>query len=209
MPYIGNDVVDWQDPANTKKGWNLPYLKKILTPAEIESVQAAKNPDLALWLIWACKETAYKVIRKFDDTAAFLPLRWSVIQDESTANTGKVIIPEKDPVFVRCSANENYVHCIGSNDQQDLEKIIWRVDSLPSAENGINSDPSLFVRQQFIRRLADTYRLDLKDLEIRREEKGGELQPPYIYLNNAKAPFDISLSHDGRFVAYAFLPKSN
>jgi phosphopantetheinyl transferase (holo-ACP synthase) len=231
LPYIGNDVVDWQDPANAKKSWDLPYLKKILTPAEIGFVHTDENSDLALWSLWGCKETAYKVIRKSNAGAAFLPRQWSVIradlsirkgqkrrgggpslplnQSQCTQTAGKVILPGKDAVFVQCFATADYVHCIGSDDIDALDKIIWRVELVPTAEHGKNADPSLFVRQQLAQRLADNYHLNLRDLEIRRAKKDGELQPPCVYLTHAKAPFDISLSHDGQFVAYAFLHQSN
>ena len=185
----------------------MPYLKKILTPAEIELVRAAENSDLTLWSLWACKETAYKVARKSDAGAAFLPRQWSVVHAGSAWGKGKVIIPGKDPVFVQCFASGSYVHCIGSDNIHDLDKIIWHVDPVP--ENGKNADPSLFVREQLLRQLADTYSLNFAHLEIRRLKKGGDLQPPCVYLTNEKAPFDISLSHDGRFAAYAFLKQSN
>jgi len=32
--------------------------KKILTDAEIEICKNAENPDMALWSLWACKETS-------------------------------------------------------------------------------------------------------------------------------------------------------
>ena len=71
--------------------------------------------------------------------------------------------------------------------------------------SGENIDPSLFARDCLSRRLSDIYQLNFREMAIRRTEKGGELQPPYLYYKNKKAPFDISLSHDGQFVAYAFL----
>jgi hypothetical protein len=55
----------------------LRYLKKILTVAEIEFILGADNPDAALWSLWACKETAYKIARKISAAAAFLPCRWN------------------------------------------------------------------------------------------------------------------------------------
>ena len=74
---------------------------------------------------------------------------------------------------------------------------------------GENVEPSLFVRECLSRRLADIYHLNFREMEIRRAKKGSELQPPYLYYENKKAPFDISLSHDGQFVAYAFLKQLN
>ena len=75
---IGNDVVDWKHPANSNKSKDFRYLKKILTSAEIEFVNDSENPGKALWSLWACKETAYKAIRKSYAGLSFLPRQWSV-----------------------------------------------------------------------------------------------------------------------------------
>jgi len=97
------------------------------------------------------------------------------------------------------------VHCIGADNLPDLDKIIWGVESLPKIASGENVEPSVFVRDCLSRRLADIYSLNFRDMEIRRAQKGLEIQPPYLYYENKKTPFDISLSHDGQFISYAFL----
>ncbi len=192
---------------NAQKSRDSRYLKKILAPVEIEFVRDAENPDRALWALWACKETAYKVISKSSARASFLPRCWSVQlnQPDSRWAKGEVTLPEGNSVFVQLSCPESYVHCIGADNLPDLDKIIWGVESLPEVLSGENIDPSLFARDCLSRRLSDIYQLNFREMAIRRTEKGGELQPPYLYYKNKKAPFDISLSHDGQFVAYAFL----
>jgi hypothetical protein len=207
LPFIANDVVDWKDPANAGKSRDSRYLKKILTAAEIKQVYDSRNPDVALWSLWACKETAYKVIRKTNPRAAFLPLRWTVKlngRDFAPAN-GKIIIPGESPVFVQLLITGNYVHCVGSDDLSVLGKIIQGIDRLPSSAKQKTIDPSQFGRACLIRKLASLNNSNSSALTIRRKKKEGELQPPQVYRNNKKAPFDISLSHDGKFTAYAFI----
>ena len=80
---------------------------------------------------------------------------------------------------------------------------------MPKSAAGENVEPSLFVRECLSARLADIYQLNFREMEIRRAKKGRELQPPHLYYENKKTPFDISLSHDGQFVAYAFLKQLN
>jgi phosphopantetheinyl transferase (holo-ACP synthase) len=204
---IGNDIVDWKDPANAKKSRDSRYLKKILANAEIEFVQDAENPDVALWSLWACKETAYKVIRKSHAGAPFLPRQWSVKlnQPDKIFMEGEVIIPGGNNVCVQLYSAESYVHCIGSDNLSDLDKIIWGIDSVPQTGAGKNVEPSLFGRECLSRKLTDIYHLNFRDVEIRRAKKGRELQPPHLYYENKKAHFDISLSHDGNFVAFSFI----
>ena len=211
MSCIGNDVVDLQHPANAKKSRDFRYLKKILTDVEIELVYEAENPDRALWSLWACKETAYKVISKSSAGLSFLPRHWSVQlnQHDSMFTEGDVIISGADTVFVQLRSTEGYVHCVGSDNLPDLNNIIWGIEFLPKSASGENVKPSLFVRECLSARLADIYKLNFREMEIRRAKKGCELQPPHLYYENKKTSFDISLSHDGQFVAYAFLKQLN
>ena len=202
MPYVGNDVVDLREPANAGKSRNSRFLKKILTNAEIEFVKNSENPDAALWSLWACKEAAYKVIKKSFSEIAFIPRRWQVTFNKRklTHSDGEVIIPGTDSVYIRLFFNSQYVHCIGSDHPATLDKLIWSVEALPHKTD----NPSLFLRDCIRRKLADTFSLEFRDLEIRRKRENGELGTPRVYVAGKKTDIDISLSHDGRFVAYAY-----
>lgn len=202
MPYVGNDVVDLQEPANRDKSRDSRYLKKILTDAEIEYVKKVKTADESLWSFWACKEAAYKVIKKSIPDAAFTPRFWQVTftVSESEYSEGEVTIPQRDSVFVRLFTNPDYVHCVGSDSSAVLDKIISGVEALPEGE----TNPSFFLRQCLARKLVVHCSLNSHQIKIRRIMKNNELQPPQVHINSKKADIDISLSHDGRFVSYAF-----
>ncbi|MEN6421843.1 MAG: 4'-phosphopantetheinyl transferase superfamily protein [Smithella sp.] len=253
MPCVGNDVVDLKKPANTGKSQDSRFLKKILTDAEIEYVKNAENPDTALWSLWACKETAYKIIKKTSPDIAFVPRRWRVVFKvfQSEYAEGEVVIKERDEVFIRLfcetqisktkcieickssnpaisggyntppigaelgsmacpgvhtrDSDSQYIHCIGSDDIAILDDIIWRVDTLPEKE----TDPSVFSRYCLAHNLASHFSLDFHQISIKRTETNGELEPPRVYVGGRKTDIDVSLSHDGRFIAYAFLNETH
>ena len=156
---------------------------------------------MALWSHWACKETAYKVIKKTFPSTAFLPRQWQVIfnKTKSKYSDGEVIIPGKGSVHIRLDCNFQYVHCIGSDSIMALDKLIWSVDILPEKEK-IN--PSLYSRYRLGQSLAKHFSLNYRHIKIKRTRENGELQPPRVYVDGRKTNIDISLSHDGRFVAY-------
>lgn len=203
MPYVGNDVVDLKEPANTGKSKDSRFLKKILTDAEIEFVQNKENPDAALWSHWACKETAYKVINKSFPAAAFLPRQWQVIfkKSQSTHSNGEIIIPGEKRVYISLDSNSQYVHCIGSDSITALDKLIWSVDVLPEKEK---NNPSLYLRYCLGQSLVKHFSLNYHHIKIKRKRENGELRQPRVYVDGRKTDIDISLSHDGRFVAYVF-----
>lgn len=59
-PVVGNDVVDLADPRCIGRYDDRRFLTRIFTEAEREAIEAAAEPDLALWLRWAAKEAAFK-----------------------------------------------------------------------------------------------------------------------------------------------------
>jgi phosphopantetheinyl transferase (holo-ACP synthase) len=189
----------------------LRYLKKILTTAEIEFVAHVDDPDTALWSLWACKETAYKIIKKSDENASFLPRLWTVQpkKTEKKQNEFEVILPGKEAIFISLFPTGNYVHCVGADDLSMLDKIICSVDQLPAVDVEKVISASSFVRERLTERLADYFHLNYRDIEIRREKKEGALYIPCVYYEDKRYPVDISLSHDGWFVAYAFIPSIN
>lgn len=194
------------------KSRDFRYLKKILTSAEIEFVCNSENPDKALWSFWACKETGYKTIRKSYAGLSFLPRQWSVRlnRHNKMLTEGEVVIAGADPVFVRIfDLPAGCMHCVGADNLTDLDGIIWGIETLPEFSSGEDNEPSSFGRRCLTRKLAGLYKLNFRELEVRRAGGGGELQPPQLYYENKKTPFDISLSHDGKFVAYAFLKQLN
>jgi len=207
LPYVGNDIVDLREPANAGKSRDSRFLKKILTVAEIDFVQNAGNPDKALWSLWACKEAAYKVIKKKCVDTAFLPRRWMVILKklESACLEGEVKIPDTEAVYVRLFSHFRYVHCVGADHQADLDSLVCKVEVLPEKENEKRIAPSLFARKCLALSIADFFRLNLNDIKINRAQNKNELQPPHVYISGKKSDIDISLSHDGQFIAYAFL----
>jgi phosphopantetheinyl transferase (holo-ACP synthase) len=204
LPYVGNDVVDLREPANAGKSRDSRFLKKILTNAEIEFVLNAGNPDTALWSCWAGKETAYKVLKKSFPDAAFLPRQWTVTFNKQQVkySNGEVNIPGKGSVYIRLFSNSNYVHCVGADVLSALDKLIWSVEALPEREK-IN--PSLYLHNCLGQSLAKHFSLNSHNIKIKRTRENGELQPPHVYVSGRKTDIDISLSHDGRFVAYTLV----
>ncbi len=205
MPYVGNDVVDLKEPANAGKSKNSRFLKKILTDAEIEFIKNAENPESALWSLWVCKEAAYKVKKKSFPDIPFIPRRWQIVfnKPQSIFSDGEVIIPGKGSVYIRLASNLQYVHCAGTDSFAALDKLIWSVNVLPEKKQ-IN--PSLCLRDLLGQKLAQHFYLNFHQIKIKRTRENGELLPPCVYVGGRRTDIDVSLSHDGRFVAYAFIP---
>lgn len=211
-----------------QKSTDLRFLKKILTDTEIEEVRCSDQPDAALWSLWACKEAAYKVIKKQTSDAAFVPHRWSVCLQRSSSAieqdglhiarphpedenpsafaAGEVGLSDSRTIPFFLFSSTSYVHCLAADQSDVLDKAVWRVVALPDDLDEKGADPSAFARSRLACALSTALQIDQARIKISRmPRKRGELEPPAVYLDGIKMNIDISLSHDGQFVAYAYL----
>ena len=179
----------------------------MLTAAEIEFVQNAQNPARALWSFWACKETAYKVINKIRPDASFLPRQWEVCLSPPARHfiDAMVLVSDKQTIYSRLFLNDDYVHCVGSEVAEALDGVICEVIKLPAGTDGEAKNGHSFLRECASHKIAQHFHLNPSDLKIERKQAGSELSPPYVLKGDLRLAVDISLSHDGRFGAYAFL----
>ena len=206
---MGNDIVDLTDPANIGKSGDCRFLQRVFTTPEQQQIAVAAEPDVLMWALWAGKETAYKIIRKSRPDVASTPRRYEVTLSPpgpGGASSGYVCTP-LGPVAIRVSFAGDYLHCIGTTPLPDLlGQVIWQVERLYPAWNGTVQDPSIQVRHLLSLRLAELLRVSPIDIGIRRVEDNHGWGPPILLLKDKTAPYDLSLTHDGAFAAYALLP---
>jgi hypothetical protein len=69
--------------------------------------------------------------------------------------------------------------------------------------------PSALVRRLALQHLSCFYGLDDSALRIVRKKRGGKLGPPLVQCGDADLPVSLSLSHDGPYLAWAFLINSD
>src|SRR5512145_1317204 len=143
LPFVGNDIIDLKDPANVQKSTDLRFLRKILTDAEIEQVRDSSDPDRALWSLWACKEAAFKVMKKRAGDAAFMPRRWFVFLQPDGKNgdghdcrqnrqfPGVIQIPQVHEIPCLIYSTPAYIHCIAADNPDALAQSSRAVNTLP------------------------------------------------------------------------------
>lgn len=57
-------MIDRADPRCVGRASDGRFLARVFDPEEVRAIEAAADPDLALWLRWAAKEAAFKVVSK-------------------------------------------------------------------------------------------------------------------------------------------------
>ena len=228
MPPVGNDIVDLGEPGNRGKSGDGRFLGRVFTPEERELIAGADDPDALLWSLWAAKEAAYKAVSRANPEVCSIPRRYRVIMGTAPPFcppgkkggavpffSGRVFTPRGE-LALRIAVAKDYVHALAAGSESELERTVRRVDRLGVVkETGGYSraaregdcenapDPSAFVRGLVLREIARRSGCPLEELTIRNDPAGPAV--PRVFLRGLPFAADISLSHDGRFFAFALL----
>ena len=207
MNPVGNDVVDLKAVGNVGKSGDTRFMRRVFTPDEQQAIYRSAHPDKLLWAFWAAKETAYKAAAKTDPDITSAPGRYPVFLDleyGTGAMRGNVSTPG-GPVAVKIRFHEEYVHCVGlGGGSGNLDEIDWGIAGILPAE-----PESVRVRELAKAKIAELLGHNPADIDIISNRlPGGRCTPPVVCCKGIKQKIDISLSHDGRFVAYALLMAS-
>jgi len=210
---VGNDIVDLGSPLAGGKSRDTRFLRRVFTAEERRSIARSPSPDRALWSLWAAKETAYKAIMKGSPTVSSAPRRYPVVLEPQAGGVpveGFVETP-RHPVRVRVFHHGDHLHCIGSaghaGDIPPLDSGIARSCGKKNALYGqADRRASRHVRLLAAVAIAQSLGCRREEIAITSRRLAGEARCPAVHIRNRRQPMDISFSHDGRYVAFAFCP---
>ncbi|MCK9364244.1 MAG: 4'-phosphopantetheinyl transferase superfamily protein [Syntrophales bacterium] len=205
MPPVGNDIVDLAEPENIGKSSDKRFCRRVFNPRELSLIANSDRPDSILWALWAAKEAAYKAVSRGDPSVCSIPKRYPVniesgacLSDASSLQ-GSVTTPlGRMPVQIFIAGE--MLHVIAAETSEALARVVFRVERIDADSD----DPSLFARKILLDEVARRLCCRIDDLSVAREEQGAGA--PFLLFRDNRLPAEISLSHDGRFVAFALDP---
>ncbi|MDO9228498.1 MAG: 4'-phosphopantetheinyl transferase superfamily protein [Syntrophales bacterium] len=204
---MGNDVVDLKDPENIGKSRDDRFLCRVFTAGERELIASVPSPDTLLWSLWAAKEAAYKAVSSADPAVCSIPRRYRVVLEAEDATrkivrlAGKVITPRGELVL-EVTVSADWVHALAAGAEEALKRLCQRVKRLEGGKGAVN--PSAFVRGALLREIARRLDCPVGDLSVVKNQDG--LGAPRVLFRGELLAAEVSLSHDGRFAAFAFDP---
>jgi phosphopantetheinyl transferase (holo-ACP synthase) len=220
LPHVGNDIVDLAAPGNLGKSGDGRFCGRVFTAEERALIAGAVRPDALLWALWAAKEAAYKAVSRGDPAVCSIPRQYCVVLE--TGNTinrdsapiyhreigalslfilaGKVITPRGE-LALRVALTADWVHALAAESAAAIERLCRCVKGLCGA-----GDPSAFVRRGLLREIARFLGCAAGDLSVVKDP-GGPGAPGVLFHGRPLAA-EVSLSHDGRFAAFAFDPST-
>ena len=187
---LGDDVVDLGDPEAAPGASHPRFDARVFAAPERAWIAASRAPALARWSLWAAKEAAYKRARRLDPAVRFHPRRFAVELD-CEGRRGRVRGPG-GAARVRLERAGGAVHAVAFGSPEEEERIARGFAALAAG-----ADPSLGARALAIDAVAG--RLGERPEALRIERSG---RVPALRLPDGRA-LALSLSHHGRFVAFA------
>lgn len=197
---VGNDVVDLRDRSVAAGPRHPRFDARVFAPSEHRALRESAAPNPLRWAFWAAKEAAYKVAKKLDDATVWSPLRFVVrFERGPERDLEGAVEHEGRTIPVRVEADAERVHAIATEARAGFVRIRARVAELPTPD----ANPSAAVRALARADIAKLLGAAPEALEFARR---GRI--PILCVAGGEAPLDLSLSHHGRFVAWACEPRS-
>lgn len=152
---IGNDVIDLA-LARKESNWRRPgFIEKIFTLSEQEFIGQAKNPEVAVWHLWSCKEAVYKIVNRESGERIFNPQKFQCFVEINKVKYNN------NQYFTGSIITKNSIHTIAVKEPDLLEHVI-RVSAVDIQKiNGIpyyqNAPASVSHHGRFIEIVALGY----------------------------------------------------
>jgi len=184
---IGNDIIDLEIPISPN--WNSTrYLNKLFSSAEQDFIFKANKPSISLQLLWSLKEAAYKANQRlFNLPRKFNPLDFQceIISEEIKNIHG--IVRAKSQIYFTLS-----------------RITVANIHSIATLEKNTETTFKIFQDENLLKdKLFAEYSLLLKEPKSNLRIQKNKYNIPHLYSNNLNINQVFSLSHHGRFSAYA------
>ena len=187
---IGNDVVDLTAPLADR---HPRFDARVFARSERRALEASGAGERLRCMFWACKEAAYKAARKADPAVVFSPSRFVV---ELGPDLRGEVVHGGDRFAVRVEEAPDFVHAVVWSPDVACDEIFGEVARRPDAV-----DERRAVRDLARRAVAERAGARRSEVEIVRE---GRI--PFVRIRGRRSALDLSLSHDGPFVAFVCRP---
>jgi phosphopantetheinyl transferase (holo-ACP synthase) len=186
---VGNDVVDLCC-ADTLPGATHPrFDARVFAPSERAALASNAAPNRLRWTLWAAKESAFKAAFQRDRSTVFSPWRFVVSLHDQRCGT---VRHRQETFAISIDLTDVAVHVVAVPAGRVAAPVLAALRQVDG------DDANAAVRRLAVAAMAPWLGVSADDLEIVREHR-----VPRLQRCGQPLPLDISLSHHGRFVAFA------
>jgi phosphopantetheinyl transferase (holo-ACP synthase) len=189
---VGNDVVDLDEPDARGAHLRERLVHRVLTESERARLASSTAPHALFWMFFAAKEAAYKVVTKLRSDAVFAHRAFEVGPELEHVRYAELHLSLRSRIAC------DHVSALAWTAE---EPTLYGVERIPE-----RTDASLASRAALITALADRLGCARAELSVVRPALPGSwggFGPPRVVRHGEPLAVDVSLSHDGRYAAFA------
>jgi phosphopantetheine--protein transferase-like protein len=113
---VGNDIVDLSN-APTNKQNDIRFMQRVFTQEEQSLINTTLNinPNIMVWLLWAAKESAYKIIAKLFKQPSFIHKKFqiSIVKNEiSSSDITLKAVYDNYTMQLQATISSSYIHML-------------------------------------------------------------------------------------------------
>jgi len=230
--HLGNDLVDLSDPRHMGKAADERFLRRVFSEEEQEVIRTASQPDRTLWLHWAGKEAAFKTISKLQGQPpifhhGLFRVRLPFLNRTQPSSVAATLFGEVEyqgtVLPLRVEASGGILHALTWSPGTRIQppSFSWGYRPIEGNSRGwqaslrdrftdrewrcVSHHASALARLAAKEALAVALGVEPNSLEIGCGEGMPGRRIPQVFLEGVEADMDLSLSHHGRLLAWAFL----
>jgi phosphopantetheinyl transferase (holo-ACP synthase) len=224
--FVGNDIIDLASPRLLDRAADPRLWDRVLAPSERGSVEMSDDPPRAFLCHWAAKEAGFKAVSKAAGAPPVFEHR-SFVVELADGSDGGVLRYRGTVCKISLESAERTIHALAWTGE-DVDAAAHRTRAAfadpvdPSGPGGriapaltellhpeeratIHSAPSAWVRILAREALAGATGQPKEAIAILGDPDAPGRAPPRLRIEGLREVPDLSLSHHGRFVAWAFL----
>ncbi|MDP6980632.1 MAG: 4'-phosphopantetheinyl transferase superfamily protein [Myxococcota bacterium] len=190
---VGNDVVDLHDVDADIATYRDRFDERVFRDEEREGIACDELGRSTRWQYWAAKEACYKVAKQEDPSTVFSPRAFEVHSDLRWAEVFMPVQHTSGQFMVILEPANDRVHALAARNTGDFAHVVRGVAPCdPPAQAGSE-----------VRRLAREAVAKHLDVGVDRVEITRDERIPKLCFDGERLDASLSLSHHGRWVAYA------
>lgn len=228
--FVGNDVVDLTNSRTERRALDERFVGRVFDVDEQAAIHAAGGSDLEIWCRWAAKEAGFKAISKVMGAPPPFVHRNFKVQWSESREPGEGVVRAGTVRYfehvarVTVELSPGAVHAVAycaadAAGPVDVEPRLATLDAAGERWSGPLDElrqalsehelDAVYSRESAAVRIGArgdlAARLDVSErrVEIVCAPGPTSQRPPRVLLDGEDAPADVSLSHDGRWIAWA------
>jgi holo-[acyl-carrier protein] synthase len=187
---IGNDVVDLGEDEAREGAQHPRFDARVFADDELAMLGASSDPNRLRWLLWAAKESAYKLLRRTLPDLGFSPRAFAVRPSGPRLAT---VEARGQVVHVDYGCGGSFVHAVAS--YRGAPPTLVKVEKMPHRME----EAGAAARRLAVDGITSLLGIDARELVV---DRHGRM--PLLLRSGRPLPGTLSLSHHGQYVAFAW-----